>query len=191
MRLLIIGGSFNPVHVGHLILAEEVAREFSYDRVAFVPARQPPHKTIDDDPGPALRLAMLRAAVEGDPLYLVDDCELVREGPSYTADTLADILARYELEGKPGLVIGDDLASGFASWRDPARVASLADIIVARRSGQRYDMAFAHRDAHNMIVPISSTLLRERIREGKAWRSLVPHPVAKLIRDARLYGYQP
>ena len=97
MRFLILGGAFNPIHIGHLILAEELSVEFGYDRVLLVPSFQPPHKVLSDDPGPDARLAMLKAAVSSDPLFVVETCELDRGGVSYTVDTLDHLLAAHPL----------------------------------------------------------------------------------------------
>ena len=103
MRLLVLGGSFNPIHIGHLMLGEEVAAEFGYDRVLLVPSFLPPHKALADDPGPEARLGMARAATAGSGAFLVDACEIEREGLSYTYDTLGHVMGAYPLDGKPGL----------------------------------------------------------------------------------------
>lgn len=187
MKMLMLGGSFNPVHVGHLILAEEVAWQFGCERVALVPARQPPHKALRDDPGAQHRLAMLRAAVDGDELFAVDDCELLREGPSYTVDTLRQLRERYRPDGGLYLVIGDDLAQGFTAWREPGTILSLATLIVARRSGRPYDLALPHLRADNSLVPVSSSLVRSRIAQGGAWKRLVPEGARSYIERHGLY----
>lgn len=187
MRLLVLGGSFNPIHLGHLMLAEEVAAEFSYDRIMLVPSLQPPHKILADDPGAGHRLSMVRAAVEGNPGYLVDTCELERNGLSYTFETLGHLVSAYPIEGKPGLVIGDDLAAGFSSWRNPEGICQLADLVLARRGGEVSSLQFRHRVAHNMLLPVSSTDIRSRIEASRPWRWLVPSQVAHYIEDHELY----
>ncbi|MBU0927606.1 MAG: nicotinate (nicotinamide) nucleotide adenylyltransferase [Spirochaetes bacterium] len=189
MRLLVVGGTFNPLHIGHLMLAEEVASEFGYDRVALVPSFIPPHKAVSGDPGPEARLAMVSAAVSGDPLYVVEGCELRRGGVSYTVDTLDHIARSYGLEGKPGLVIGDDLAAGFAQWRDPEGVCERSDLIVARRTGAFPPLPYPYRAANNCILPVSSTDIRTRIASGRPWRRLVPAPVYDFIRSREIYSY--
>lgn len=188
MRLLILGGSFNPLHIGHLQVAEDVAFDFSYDRILLVPAFSPPHKELDDDPGPGERLAMLRDAVEGDERYVVEPCELERGGRSYTIDTVKSISDRYDIEGRPGLLLGDDLASGFRSWRDPDGIAGLCDLVVARREGLAFELGYPHRLARNAVLPISSSDIRSRIRSGRPWIRLVPAAVALRIRERGLYG---
>lgn len=189
MRLLVFGGSFNPVHIGHLIAAEELRSEFGYDLVLLVPSRDPPHKKLAEDPGAERRLAMLRIAAEGDGSLAVDDCELGRGGPSYTIDTLADIASRYPLEGKPGLVIGDDLIPGFPAWREPRKIAEAADIVCAHRSrDDELPLGFPHRYGHNSAVRVSSSMVRERIAAGKPFRRLLDPGVFRYISENRLYG---
>lgn len=183
-----MGGSFNPIHIGHLMLAEEVAFEFSYDRVVLVPSFLPPHKVLAGDPGAVHRLGMVRAAVAGDPAFIVDDCELVRKGLSYTLETIEHVIASYKLEGNPGFVIGDDLAAGFGSWRNPEGICGRAEIILARRGGSSGLMPFPHRVAHNILLPVSSTDIRTRIAAGKPWRRLVPAAVCHYIEEHKLYG---
>lgn len=195
MRVLVLGGSFNPIHLGHLFLGQEVAGEFGYDRVILVPSHIPPHKTIAIDPGAEARLAMARLAVSGDALFEVDDCEIARGGVSYTIDTIAHVIARWRPEGRPGLVLGDDLAADFGAWREPGRLASLCELVVARRMAQDAGVAhnettlpYDHRVAHNLLLDISSTDIRSRIVSGRPWRLLVPSGVAEYIEAHGLYG---
>lgn len=189
MRLLVFGGSFNPLHLGHLVAAEELRAEFGYDLVLLVPSRDPPHKELESDPGASRRLAMLRIAAEGDPELAVDDCELKRSGLSYTIDTLSDIQKRYSIEGKPGLILGDDLVPGFPSWRNPAEIAEAADIVCAHRSREEeLPLSFPHRYAHNSMVRISSSMVRERIASGKPFRRLLDPGVFRYIVEHGLYG---
>lgn len=187
MKLLVFGGSFNPVHWGHLLAAEELREEFGYDLVLFVPAARPPHKTLLDDPGAEERIEMLRLAVSGNSTFRIDDCEIGREGLSYTVDTLKELPERYHIDGKPGLVIGDDLASGFKDWHCPAEIAGLSDIIVARRSGAAFELPYPHREAHNRLIPISSSEIRARLASGRSVRYLLPDPVFEYIGKKGLY----
>jgi len=189
VRLLLLGGSFNPVHLGHLVMADEVRVQFGYDLVVLVPASSPPHKGLEGDPGPERRLVMLRLAVEGDRAMAVDDAEISRGGISYTIDTIRDLASRYRPEGKPGLILGDDLLAGFPSWREPEAIAAEADLICARRlSAARPSFPFPHRCADNSLLPISSSLVRERVASGGAWAYLVPAGVRDYITENRLYG---
>ncbi len=191
MRLAVLGGTFDPVHIGHLVLAEEVRAEFGYDRIVLIPAYTPPHKTVSPE-GEATdavdRLEMLRRAVEGLEGMVVDPCELDRGGVSYTVDTLEHLAGTPGLEGRPGLIVGDDLLDGFESWKDPVRVSEMSDIIVAHRE-HRHEVRFVyrHRYAHNTLLQVSSRLLRARMRSGHSVRFLVPEPALAYIRERGLY----
>ena len=210
MKLAILGGSFNPVHIGHLFLADAVLTSgasltsdasltgLDYDRVILVPAFQSPFKIDAEGASPRDRMSMLAASIAGDPRMTIDDCEINRQGVSYTIDTLKDIIARYKPEGKPGLILGDDLASTFHKWRNPEEIAELADIIIARRLLEPGTYAhvdrsvffpYPHRTLDNEIINVSSQLVREKISRGDAWRYLVPSGARHIIEDRFLYGF--
>jgi nicotinate-nucleotide adenylyltransferase len=185
----LLGGTFNPVHVGHLCLAEEVRSALGYDRIILVPANQPVHK----DPSPVIpgahRLAMLRLAVAGCDGLVVDDGELVRGGPSWTIDTVVELVPRYGITGRPGLVIGDDLAEGFSAWKDAERLARTVDLILARREGERHaPFAWPHRMVMNPLITVSSSDIRRRIAEGRSIRFLTPDAVVAYIAAHGLYA---
>ena len=189
MRILVLGGSFNPVHIGHLVMAEELRHEFGYDRVLFVPSFHPPHKSLTEEPGPAHRSEMLRLAIEDETSSAIEGCEIERGGTSYTIETLAEICARHPIEGKPGLVIGDDLIPGFSSWRMPGELATVADIICAHRSSaEELPLAYPHRYAHNSLIQISSSMVRSRIATGQPFRRLLSPAVFRYIIENGLYG---
>ena len=190
MKLAILGGSFNPVHLGHLILAEEVLTSLNYDRVILIPAYRSPFKpeakgmesTSRD------RLEMLAASIAGDPRLAIDDCEIRRGGVSYTIDTLKDIIKRYMPTGRPGLIIGDDLAADFTNWHNYSGILELADIIIARRiHSDKLSCSFHYIPVINKIIEISSEMVRNRIEGGKAWRYLVPMGARTIIEDRGLY----
>jgi len=211
MKLAILGGSFNPVHIGHLFLVDSVLTSLGYDRVILVPAYQSPFKIGAEGPSPADRLGMLAASIPAGPRLTIDDCEIGREGVSYTIDTLKDIIARYMPDGKPGLILGDDLASSFCNWRDPDGIAELADIIIARRlyadrhtndeyacgnetGGSEegaFNFPYPHKALENEIINVSSRLVRDKIKNGEAWRYLVPEGARYIIEDRGFYGYTP
>jgi nicotinate-nucleotide adenylyltransferase len=138
---------------------------------------------------------MLAAAVAGDYRLAVDDCEIRRGGISYTVDTIEDITARYSPDGKPSLIIGDDLAGDFPKWRDSKKILGLADIVIVRRkkpaAGKQETSVypFAHTLLDNEIMDISSQAIRDKIKNGMDWRSLVPAEVRAIIEDRRLYGF--
>jgi len=191
MRLAVLGGSFNPVHLGHLFLAETVLSSLQYDRLVMIPAYRSPFKLAVKgmEETPRERLQMLAASIAGDPRLTFDDCEIRREGISYTVDTLKDIIRRYLPDGKPALVIGDDLAEEFPKWRNSDEILELADIVIARRVfSKKMDFPFPNTQLANDIMDISSAMVREKIKTGKGWRGLVPAGARAIIEDRRLYS---
>jgi len=192
VKLGIFGGSFNPVHLGHLFLADKALSELKLDRIVFVPAYISPFKIPSEgtESNADNRIAMLSAAIAGCSRYAIDDCEIRREGISYTIDTLEDIIVRYLPSGKPSLIIGDDLAQDFQKWRDSERILQLADIVIGRRIySSAVDYPFPHTFIDGEVMDISSQIVRQKISEGSNWSSLVPSAVRDIIMDRRLYGY--
>ena len=193
MRLGILGGSFNPVHVGHLFLADKAVSSLNLDRIVMIPAYRSPFKpeieSMKDSAGD--RLQMLAAAIAGDSRLTIDDCEIRREGVSYTVDTLDDIIARYMPLGKPFLIIGDDIAADFPKWNNSGKILKMAEIVIGRRVNptEAY-YPFAHNAIDNEVMNVSSHIIRQRIKEGKEWESLVPAGVRAIIKDKGLYGYR-
>jgi nicotinate-nucleotide adenylyltransferase len=189
VRLAILGGSFNPVHLGHLFLADGVISAFGYDRVIMIPTFQSPFKPGAQITPPEDRLDMLAASITADPRLTVDPCEIRRQGVSYTIDTLGDIERRYLPQGKPGLILGDDLARDFPKWKKAREIAERSDIIIAHRiSAGELPFPFPHKRLQNEIMDLSSGVVRDRIRQGESWRYLVPPGVRFLIEDRGLYG---
>ena len=187
-RYAIFGGSFNPVHIGHLLLADELLFVLGYDRVILVPAFQSPLKSASEGASPFDRMDMLAASIAGDPRLTIDDCELQREGVSFTIDTIKDIIARYSPMEKPGLLIGDDLVSAFNEWKSPEEIVSLADIIIARRlTGQTAAFPYPHKTLSNDIINLSSSEILEKIGRAGAWRYYVPSGARQIIEDRGLY----
>lgn len=180
MKLGLFGGTFDPPHNGHLIVAQDALSALGLDRIIFIPAGAPPHKQdrrITPAPG---RLAMLEAALQGDARFEIDPLELGREGPSYTVDTIAEIRSRH-----PGdelfLLIGADQFAEFGTWRDPAKIATLARVAVLTRSGAGPDPAALRRyggtSVHVTRIDISSTDIRRRCAAGEPIRYHVPDAV--------------
>jgi len=186
MRTVIIGGTFNPIHLGHLMLAEEVRVQEGFERIVFVPSNKPAHKVVDGTTVEQ-RLAMLRLAVHGYDVIL-ETCELAREGISYSIDTVRYVLEHYSLTGRPSLVLGDDLFESFATWKDAGELSRLAELLVAHRKfPHNLASSWPHRYLENKLIDVSSTEIRERVRQGKAWKALVPPAVADYIESHHLY----
>lgn len=193
-----MGGTFNPPHLGHLICAQEAYLQLGLDRVMLIPARIPPHKPVEDEPGPEHRLELCRLAVRGDAQrFEVSDLEMVRQGPSYTVDTLQELHSSAP-DQELFLIVGGDIAAGLPNWREPERVLSLATLAIAKRRGtSRAAVESALRvlrggeRAEFFRMPriaISSTMLRERVRAGESIRYYVPDPVMSYIDHHRLYA---
>ena len=138
MRIAVLGGSFNPIHIGHLFLADEVCTRLGYDRVYFVLANIPPHKELAQGASTEQRLEMLQVAIKDDSRFQAETCEIQRGGISYTYDTLQFLGNRDGniIDGKFGLIMGDDLIEGFESWHNYSQLPEIADIIVAHRMTQ-------------------------------------------------------
>lgn len=185
MRTAIFGGTFNPVHNGHLHLAATVCAELAYGQVVFVPAHVPPHKDVDELIAGSHRLAMLRRAVAGHDAFRVDSCELDRRGVSYTIDTVRYLGA---VRGRLGVIIGDDLAADYRSWREAPSLAREADLILGRRLDGSALLPFPHRVVRNVRLPLSSRLIRDRLRAGLPVDHLTPPAVLEYIRSHGLYG---
>ena len=192
----ILGSAFNPPHLGHLVLAQEARSQLGLERVLLMPTGVAPHKTIADDPGAEVRAEMTRLAADVEEGIEVSDLELRRDGPSYTYETLEALH-----EERPGAdlvwLMGADAALALESWKRPERVVELATLGIAPRADVvRSDLeAMLERlgvggtAAIEMpAIGVSSSSVRERVREGRPIRHLVPGPVADLIAERGLYG---
>ena len=185
MKIGIFGGTFNPIHLGHLLLAETARETLALDRVLFVPTQQPPHKTVRGLlPGP-VRLTLIQLAIQHHPAFVASDIELKRDGPSYSIDT-ARILRRRLPDAKLFLLVGEDmLAVRWLAWEELRR---LCTVVVARRPGAR---AFRRERGLKRLpmpqVAISSSDIRRRLAAGRSIRYLVPSPVERYIHQHHLF----
>lgn len=188
MRTALFGGSFDPVHIGHLFIAEEVRLTLKFDRVLFVPARQSPLKRKLPGATNEQRLEMLRLAIEGREDFAIAEVELGRRGPSYTIDTIRELQDAGDIGEHPGLIIGDDLTSTFAQWKEYEELRRVVRIIVAKREGLIADDSLGEYEVvDNAVIPVSSSQIRERARRGRAFRYLVPEPVYQFIETNGIY----
>ena len=208
-RTALFGGSFNPIHLGHLLMADDMLERLALDRVVFVPAAAPPHKPATLLAPAEHRFEMVRLAVAGHPGFEVSDIELRRRGPSFTVDTV-------EALTRPGeelfLLLGSETFLDLLSWRAPRRIAELARLVVVPRTGSAFDPESAAAQkvlreigaehfvgpddpvtpatvvvVHASSLPISSSDLRARARQGRSLAYRVPEAVAAYIRRQRLY----
>jgi nicotinate-nucleotide adenylyltransferase len=192
VRLGLLGGTFDPPHIGHLIAAQDALHSLELERVVLVPAALPPHKQDRSVSAAGHRLAMLRLACAEDCWLGVETIELERAGPSFTVDTLRTLATRgHELF----LLLGTDQYAEFATWREPDTVRRLATLGVLRRGGEEVQTSSAEaaagylpiRDVPVTRVDISSTLIREAVAAGRPIRYLVPAAVESYIREQGLY----
>jgi nicotinate-nucleotide adenylyltransferase len=200
MRVGIFGGTFDPVHVGHLILAEQAREQARLDEVWFVPAPRPPHK---DEPALTrfdYRAEMLALAVAGQPAFRIDEVEKERAGPSYTVDTLQE-LRRLHQGHTFLLLVGSDSLADLPAWREPQRILEMAGLVVMARPGAALVSPDVLRQRLGLppgspvplevvgapLIDVSSRDLRRRVGEGRSIRYFVPRAVEVYVHEKRLY----
>lgn len=196
-RVGILGGAFNPPHLGHLCLAQEAHARLGLDRVLLVPFGHAPHRVLEAEPGPQERLRMAQLTAAGDDRLGVSAIEVDRPGPSYMADTLT-LLREIEPASDLTLILGADQAQRLGTWHEPERVLKLARVAVADREGiGRDDVVAALRGLRGADaiegfplprIEVSSTMVRERVATGLPIRYLVPDAVAERIAAEGLYA---
>jgi nicotinate-nucleotide adenylyltransferase len=200
MRLGVFGGTFDPVHLGHLILAEQCREQARLDQVLFVPSARPPHKLGHELTRFDQRVEMLQLAVSGHPVFRVDELEKEQPGPSYTYLTLEE-LHRQHGGAELFLIVGADSVTDLPQWMQPRRILELATLLVVPRPGWE----LAERDAlqcglalpadfplrlqvvHVPLIDIASREIRQRIAQGQSVRYLIPRAVEAYIADKGLY----
>ena len=194
-KIGILGGSFNPIHLAHLVLAETARETLRLNRVVFVPAKLPPHKDPSALADAKDRLAMVRLAVAGNPSFEVSDIELRREGPSYTVDTVEMMRRRSRWKTEVFFLIGADTLRELPAWREIRRLAKLCKFVplsrpgapapdvkeLAEVMGAREARAIIARAIEMPLLDISSSDIRRRVANGKSIRYLVPEAVARYI----------
>lgn len=200
-RLGVIGGTFDPPHIGHLIISQEALIQLGLDKVIFVPAGRPLFKGRKVTRA-SLRWEMLALAIASNPCFTSSQTEINREGPSYTVDTLKELRNKYGQRARLYLIMGMDAFLDLKRWREPEEIVSLCHLLVARRPG------YVKRDAADVekslpalkscytfidapFVDISSTAIRRRVNEGTSIRYLVPDAVESFIREKGLYKKSP
>lgn len=198
MRLGIYGGTFDPVHYGHLLLAEQCREQCALDEVWFVPAGVPPHKRVDGITPAKDRINMLDFALAGMPEFSISRIEVDRDGPSYTVDTLQQLVDEDDSR-ELFLLIGADSLTDFPTWREPHRILELATLVAVNRGDfdeqqLRVDVERLGPQATDRVrfvempgVDVSATDIRQRAKEGRSLRFLTPRPVVHYIAEEGLY----
>jgi nicotinate-nucleotide adenylyltransferase len=187
MKIGILGGTFNPVHIGHLILAEEAREKLGLDKIIFIPANLPPHKDNVDIAPPKARLRMLKLAIKGNKHFAVSNIEIKRDGRSYTIETVEALKKKLSNE-ELYFIIGSDLLNYFNEWKDLDKIMAMVKFIVATRPGYPLANIPAHINTLSIrAVDISGFSVRRCIKEGKSFRYLVPEAVFEYIKKTNLY----
>lgn len=197
VRSGILGGTFDPVHLGHLIVAQDLLERLGLDQVRFVPVAQPWMKKGRRISSAGHRLAMLELSLRDNPRFVIDLCDIHRRGVTYTVDTLADVRKRLGAAADLFFILGADALSGFARWRNPAKIIELATLVTVPRPGYGVDITVLETEVPGigsrlMVQPgpcieISANDIRRRVGEGLSIRYLVAPGVADYISRNRLY----
>ena len=186
MRLGLLGGSFNPIHHGHLITAVRAAEAARLDRVLFIPAAVSPLKTARSLAPARDRWSLLKAALRGNPLFAASDVELRRGGPSYSVETLREL--RRKSDARLFWILGTDAARLLPRWKEIDEVRRLAEFVIVTRPGDSIPRELSKESiVRAPLLEISSSEIRDRVRKGLSVRYLVPDSVERLIRRKGLY----
>ena len=199
IKLGIMGGTFDPIHTGHLIVGEMARQQFSLDKVVFIPAGIPPHKTSKELAQSGDRLEMVRLAVCDNPFFDVSKCEINRDKVAYTVDTLSELKFTYPESTEFYFIIGVDSLFEIKGWKNPAKLFAMCNILVYGRPG--FDEERASDEAQSLrtdfnagiefvkgpIIDISSTLIREMIMSNMSIKYIVPDSVEEYIRKNCIY----
>jgi nicotinate-nucleotide adenylyltransferase len=185
-KIGLFGGTFDPVHLGHLIIAQAVLENAGLDRMIFIPSARPPHKGHEMMFDAGDRLAMLSRAIRGNPSFAVSDIEMRRSGLSFTIDTIREMKALHPPGTEFFFLVGRDNLYEIETWRDPHDILAECTLLVAERvcSDERIIPPWIMETVHSVpapVIEISSTDIRTRIREGRSIRYLVPEGVAEMI----------
>jgi len=193
-KMGILGGTFDPPHFGHLVLAQELAEKLKLDKVLFIPSAVPPHKTGNNISSFKHRFDMTKRAISGNKLFSISDIELKREGPSYTVDTIKQLKRIYP-QTQLFLLTGSDILEEILSWKDPQEIYELAKVVIGLRPGfDKIDQTNEFGKRSQIIeitsLDISSTSIRHKMEMGESIRYLVPTEVEHYIRHQKLYNYE-
>ena len=197
IRLGIFGGTFNPIHLGHLRLAEDVREEFLLNKVIFIPTNLPPHKTLEGKITASNRLEMIKLSIAGNNYFDVDDIEIRRGGISYTVDTVRYIYSNYKFSKKPFFILGSDQAVSIKTWKKINELSKMLNFIVLIRKEERGRLREIDRIMKSLElesyfftkreIDITSSEIRNRVTKGKSIKYLVKDKVLDYILKNNLY----
>lgn len=188
MRIGILGGTFNPIHIGHLILAEEALSKLSLDKVIFVPTYIPPHKNVECNIKPQDRLKMAELAISDNPAFAVSDFEIGSKKTSYSIETLKEFRRLYGQDTQLYFITGSDLLKDLFSWKNVNDIFKMSKFIVANRPG--YPVKEVPKEVETVVITpieISSEDIRRRLKALRSIRYLVPEKVRSYIMERNLY----
>ena len=187
-KIGIFGGTFDPPHLGHLIIAQTAVEDLELDKVIFVPAASPPHKTDRLTASPAHRHAMLKLAIKGNKKFEASMLELHRGGISYTVDTLRSLNEHYP-DAQLFLILGEDNYAEFHSWKAPEDIVRLASLVIYHRNGYGNvkGSSYPVTELKGPLLELSSTEIRKKVSRGQSIRYFVTKEVASYIKSKKLY----
>ncbi|OGX47930.1 MAG: nicotinate (nicotinamide) nucleotide adenylyltransferase [Omnitrophica WOR_2 bacterium RIFOXYB2_FULL_38_16] len=187
-RIGILGGTFNPVHIGHLAIAQRARENLGLDKVFFVPSNLPPHKSSKNVLPSAQRYHMVQMAIEGNPYFDISDFEINREGRSYSIDTVEHFYNLYLGKAKLYFIIGEDSFAKLDTWKHIDNIVKLADFVVVNRPGINVeDSKIKVRTIEMPGLDISSSSVRRCLRLGKTVKYFLPEKVLEYIKRKKLY----
>jgi len=189
MKIGILGGTFNPIHVGHLILAEEALSKLSLDKVVFVPTYMPPHKTVEGAIKPEDRLKMVELAISDNSSFAVSQFEIGSKKTSYSIETLKEFRRIYGEDAQLYFITGSDLLKDLFSWKNVNDIFKMSKFIVANRAG--YPVTDVPKEVETVVITpieVSSEDIRRRLKTGRSIRYLVPEKVRSYIIERGLYA---
>ncbi len=187
-KIAVYGGSFNPIHIGHLLTGFDAIEQLGYDYILYVTTNIPVHKDFSEGVASYDRFKMVNLAIKHYEKFLSSDIEIKRGGPTYTFDTITELYKKYNFTNKLGVIFGDDLLDGLSTWKEIDKLQKIADLICLKR-GQNENNCSKYRIKYvqNRIFSISSTEIRERIRKNLPVNYFLTENVRKYIEKNQLY----
>ena len=188
-RIGILGGTFNPIHLGHLVMAQEVFEKLKLDKIVFVPANCPPHKNSQNILPARDRCAMVRLAIRGNAAFVISDCEIKRAGKSYSIDTVECLRQQFPVGSKVFFIIGEDHLPTLPTWKNINQLCKFVSFVAVNRpgGGTRKKSTIKTKFISMPSLDISSSDIRKRIAKGQTVRYLLPYQVFEYIKKYKLY----